>query len=90
MQEQYKLKRKELCKALAKVVSELRKKNNKSANLFANEIELSKTTILNIEKEVLDPQLSTFCRIAGAFNISPSELLKLVERKLPENWSFLE
>lgn len=90
MQEQYKKKRQELSIALSEVISDLRLKNKKSANLLANEIEISKTTILKIEKALLDPQLSTFCRIASALNISPSKLLNLVEKKLPENWDFLE
>lgn len=90
MQEQYKKKRQELSLALSEVIGDLRKKSKKSANLFANEIEISKTTILKIEKGQLDPQLSTFCRIASALNVSPSELLKLVEKKLPKNWDFLD
>ena len=90
MQEQYKKKRQELANALSEVVSDLRQSGKKSANLFANEIEISKTTILKLEKGLLDPQLSTFCRIASAFNISSSKLLELVEKKLPENWDFLD
>lgn len=90
MQEQYKKKRQELSKALSEVVSDFRRNSKKSANLFANEIELSKTTILKIEKGLLDPQLSTFCRIASALNISPTKLLSLVEKKLPKNWDFLD
>lgn len=90
MQEQYKKKRQELSKALSEVISDFRRKSKKSANLFANEIELSKTTILKIEKASLDPQLSTFCRIASALNMSPTKLLSLVEKKLPQNWDFLD
>ena len=90
MQQQYKKKRQELSKALSEAVYDLRQKDKKSANLFANEIELSKTTILKIEKGTLDPQLSTFCRIASALNISPTKLFALIEKKLPENWDFLD
>jgi len=90
MQEQYKKKRQELSKALSEVISDLRQKSKKSANLFANEIEISKTTILKMEKGFLDPQLSTFCRIASALNISPSKLLSLIEKKLPQGWNFLD
>ncbi|MDD3436841.1 MAG: helix-turn-helix transcriptional regulator [Candidatus Gastranaerophilales bacterium] len=90
MQEQYKKKRQELLKALSEIICDLRKNSKKSANLFANEIEISKTTILKMEKGLLDPQLSTFCRIANALNMSPSKLLELVEKKLPKNWDFLD
>ena len=90
MQEQYKKKRQELSLALSEVIGDLRQKSKKSANLFANEIEISKTTILKIEKGMLDPQLSTFCRIASAFDVTPSKLLLLIEKKLPKDWDFLE
>lgn len=90
MQEQYKKKRQELATALSKAVAELRAKTKKSANLFSNEMEGSKTTILKLEKAELDPQLSTFCRIASALEMKPTELLSLVEKKLPENWDFLD
>jgi len=90
MQEQYKKKRQELSKALSEVINDLRQNNHKSANLFANEIEISKTTILKIEKGLLDPQLSTFCRISSALNILPSELFSLIEKKLPQNWNFFD
>jgi len=90
MQEQYKKKRQELASALSEIIGDLRQKSKKSANLFANEIEISKTTILKIEKGMLDPQLSTFCRIASAFGITPSKLLHLIEKKLPKDWDFLE
>lgn len=90
MQEQYKKKRHELSKALSEAIFDLRQKDKKSANLLANEIELSKTTILKIEKGMLDPQLSTFCRIAYALNIPPSKLFELIEKKLPKNWDFLD
>ncbi len=90
MQEQYKNKRKELSIALSEVFNELHGKLNKSASLFANEIEISKTTVLKISKGSLDPQLSTLCKIASAFGISVSEFLKLVEKKLPDNWDILD
>lgn len=90
MQEQYRKKRQELSKALSEVVLELRKNTKKSASLFSNEIEISKTTILKMEKGLLDPQLSTFCRIASALNISPACFLGLIEKKLPKNWDFLD
>ncbi len=32
----------------------------------------------------------TFCKLAEAFNIKPSELLNMIEKELPENWSFCD
>ena len=36
------------------------------------------------------PFCANFCKIAEAFYVSPIELLKLVYKKLPDNWSFIE
>ena len=83
-------KKKEFITALAEVIYELRKNSNRSARSIAYETEMSKTTLLLAEKGKLDPQLTTFCKIAEAFYVSPIELLKLVYKKLPDNWSFIE
>lgn len=90
MQESYAEKRKNLSEALGKVILNLRQNSNLSARTVAYSIEISKTTLLLAEKGKLDPQLSTFCRIAEAFNIIPSNFLKLVEKELPKNWTFSE
>lgn len=90
MQEEYKNKRKELAVAISKVVNNLLKQNNKSATLFADEINISKTTILNLKKGILDPQISTIFKISFAFNIKPSKMLELIEKELPEKWDILD
>lgn len=90
MQENYADKRKIFNAALGEVISKLRQDSKLSARTVACSIELSKTTLLLAEKGLLDPQLTTFCRIAEAYNLSPSKLLKMVENKLPENWSISE
>jgi transcriptional regulator with XRE-family HTH domain len=89
MQENYKQKRAELSEALGRVISKLRKAGKHSARSIAYEIELSKSTILLAEQGKLDPQISTFYRLAEAFYIKPDELMKLVQQELPENWNFL-
>lgn len=90
MQEQYLSKREGFSQALGKVILQLREKSKRSTRSISNEIELSKTTLLLAEKGKLDPQLSTFCRIAEAFYIKPDDLLKMVYEELPAEWSFLE
>ena len=90
MQEQYLSKREEFSQAFGKVVLKLREKSKRSARSVSNEIELSKTTLLLVEKGRLDPQISTFCRIAEAYYVKPDELLKMVYDELPSDWSFLE
>ncbi len=90
MQENNKQKKKELANALAIAVKELRLSTKKSVYAFTNEVDITKATILRAEKAVLDPQLSTFCRIANAFNLKPSELMSMVESELPEGWNFID
>ena len=82
MQGQYRIKREQFRKSLAEVVESLRSPKKKSANLISDEVDMSKTTWLKLEKGNLDPQLTTFCRIAEALEISPVELLDLVYKNL--------
>jgi len=69
---------------------ELRSKAKKSVREIAREAELSKTTWLLAEKGELDPQMTTFCRIAEVFYLTSDKLFLLIKKKLPENWSFFE
>lgn len=62
----------------------------KSISQLSNEIGLSKSIWSELEKGHKDIQLSTFWRIAEAFDIKPSELLKEMEKELGNNFSFLE
>lgn len=83
-------KKKIFYKTLGQTLKKLRKDSNLSARAVAYSIEISKTTILQAENGTLDPQLTTFCKLAEAFNIKPSELLNMIEKELPENWSFCD
>jgi len=78
----------ELQKALAIIIKKHRK--NQSISQLANEIDLSKSIWAGIEKGERDVQLSTFWRIAEGLDIKPSQLLKEIERKMGEDFSFLE
>lgn len=83
-------KKKEFMQALGRVISKLREKSNRSARSIAYEINMSKTTLLLSESGKLDPQITTFCRIAEAFYIKPEKLLQMVYEELPENWTIIE
>ena len=76
--------------ALGKVLLKLRKKNKLSARSVAYSVDISKTTILLAEKGELDPQISTFCKIAEAFYIKPEKLMQMIFQELPNGWSFLD
>ena len=77
-------------KALGKTILKLKKDLNLSSRAIAYSIDLSKTTILLAEKGKLDPQITTFCKIAEAFNVEPSDLLKMVKKELPNNFTFMD
>ncbi len=83
-------KKKEFTEALGKVLSQLQKQSNRSVRSIAYEMDMSKTTLLLSEKGLLDPQMTTFCKIAEAFYIKPDKLLQMVYNELPKDWSFID
>ena len=85
-----KIKKNEFLKALGQVIKELHVRSNRSARSIAYDIDISKTTLLLAEKGKLDPQITTFCKLAEAFYLTPEELLKRVYSKLPDRWCFIE
>ena len=79
--------KKELQKAIAKVV---KSKRNKSITKSADEIGMGKSLWADLENGLKDPQISTLWRIAEGLDIKPHVLLKMVEEELGDNFSFLE
>lgn len=88
MQEDKTKKNKNIYKALSLVVKDL--KGTKKISEIAYESDLPRSVIYYIEQAVKDPQLTTFWRLAEGFNMKPSDFLKLIEEKLPQNWTILE
>jgi len=81
----------ELNKKLQKVTSNIIKSlRTKSITKSAEEINLSKSIWADLERGIKDPQFSTLWRISEGLNIKTSELIKLIEDELGENFSFLE
>ena len=67
------------------------KNNSLSSDRYvAYEINMSKTTLLLAEKGKLDPQITTFFKIAEAFYLKPENLLQMIYKELPPNWSIIE
>ncbi len=89
-QSKYEDRKEELSKALADVIESLRSSKNKSANLMSDEIGISKGAWLKLERGNIRSQFLTFCRIAEALDVSPPELLAMVYKQLPDNFSLLE
>lgn len=83
-------KKKEFMQALGRVITKLHAKSKRSARSIAYEINMSKTTLLLSEVGKLDPQLTTFCKIAEAFYIKPETLLQMVYEELPDNWTIID
>lgn len=79
--------RKELQQAIAKIVKTHRKK---SITKSADEIGMGKSIWADLENGIKDPQMSTFWRIAEAFEMKPHKLLAEIEQELGNSFSFLE
>lgn len=74
--------------ALSRVLKKIAK--GKSATTIAASYDISPSIISDIFKGEKDPQMSTFYRLAEAFNIDPSEFTGMVFKELPENFMFAE
>lgn len=79
--------KKELQKAIAKVVREHR---TKSITKSADEIAMGKSMWADLENGIKDPQFSTLWRIAEGLDIKPHILVKMIEDEVDEDFSFLE
>jgi transcriptional regulator with XRE-family HTH domain len=79
--------RQNLQKAIAEVVKSHRKK---SITKSADEIAMGKSMWSDLENGIKDPQFSTLWRIAEGLDIKPHVLVKEIEDKLGDNFSFLE
>lgn len=90
MQEEIKINRKILCKAIAKTLTELRLAQGKSITLISDEINLSKTIWADAENGIVDIQFSTFWRISEALDIAPEEFIKKLKKNLPNKFSFFD
>lgn len=63
-------------KQLSIIVREKRKAVGLSQEEFAEEAQIDRTYVSQIERGVANPSLSVLCKIADVFNIEVSELLK--------------
>ncbi len=74
--------------ALAEVVRDLR--GNRSQFMFASENDISISIVSMVERGLKDPQLTTLVKLAEAFDMNLSDFSKLIEEKLPDNFSLIE
>lgn len=75
---------------VGKVVKDLRLAKDCSINKFAHDYGLDVGNTSRIEKGVIEVKLVTLWKIAEALEMSPSQLLNLVENKLGKDFHFYE
>ena len=77
-------------KALAKVIRQEREKQNKSLRVLADEYDIQKSLLSRLENGINEPKLISIWTISEALNMPVSELIRLVENELPENFSLTD
>ena len=80
--------KKMICKALGDVLQELR--GEQSQFMFSSENDISVSIINTIERGLKDPQLTTIFKISEALGMKSSDFVKLVENKLPKDFTMLD
>lgn len=75
---------------LSTELREERKKQGKSIRLLADEFDIQKSLISRLENGVNEPKLISIWTVCNALNIRPSELLKRIEDKLPQDFSLID
>lgn len=76
--------------SLAKVIKREREKQNKSLRVLADEYDIQKSLVSRLENGINEPKLISIWTISEALNMPVSELLKLVEEELPEDFSLTD
>lgn len=77
-----------ILEALAVITKELRR--DKSQFLLSYENDISVSILSTIERGLKDPQLTTIFKLAEALEIKPHEFIKLIEEKLPSDFSMID
>ncbi len=90
MQHANKKKSEIIIKALAKVIRQERENQNKSLRVLADEYDIPKSLLSRLENGINEPKLISIWTISEALNMPVSELIKLVENELPENFSLTD
>ncbi len=80
----------EILKVLSATVKNKRIQLEKSQRLFSAEYDIQKSMISRFENCKNEPKLFSLWRIANAFDMKLSELIKLIEDELPKDIKFIE
>lgn len=78
-------------KTVGEIVKEIRQsKTNGSLNNFAREFGLDRGNLSKIERGIIGCQFATAWKIAEACDLKLSELVKLLEERLGEDFKLIE
>lgn len=77
-----------ICKIAGEILNEQR--GSQSQFMFASENDISVSIINTVERGIKDPQLTTVFKIAEALNMPASKFVKMIEKRLPEDFFLIE
>lgn len=75
---------------LAEELKKERNKQNKSLRLLAYEYDIQLSLISRLENMANEPKLISIWTVCEALGIRPSELLKRIEDRLPEDFMLID
>lgn len=81
-------KKKLILKKLAKHARDLR--GEKSQFIVSSENDISTSILSTIERGMKDPQLTTFIKLAQAYDIKPEKFLEMIMKDLPEDFTLID
>lgn len=83
-------KKKELLVALGNVAHKQRKALKKGINKFSFEYDIGNGLLSRLENGTTDTKITTLWKLANAFGLKFSQLAKLIEEELPNNFNFYD
>lgn len=79
-----------ILKAIGEVVKEIRLKQSKSQRLMSDEFSIPRSLLSRLENSINEPKIISIWSISEALGMKISDFFKLVEEKLPEEFSITE
>lgn len=84
-------KEKEYCIKVGSIIRTLRKKiTGKSLCIFAYENDIPRSTLSRLERGEAEWGIVTLTKVANGFNCKLSELIKMIEDELGEDFTFID
>lgn len=78
-----------ILETLAGVIKEEREKQGKSQRLLADECSFQRSLLSRLENGLNEPKLVSVWTVAEALQMRPSNLIRLVENRLPKGFSLI-